>query len=38
MKTLHVPRRQKMLSALKNALPAALNGLLGGLVDAKKLV
>ena len=37
MQTANFLRRQKMLSALKSALPA-LNGLLGGLVDAKELV
>lgn len=37
MQTANFLRREKMLSAVKRSLPA-LNGLLGGVVDAKELV
>lgn len=37
MQTANFLRREKMLSAVKRSLPA-LNGLLGGVIDAKELV
>lgn len=37
MQTANFLRREKILSAVKRALPA-LNGLLGGVVDAREFV